>query len=135
MVRPNADTLYSILWFDLAPSRWRSACPIPAGATTCCRCSTSGPTPSPCPGSRTTGDGEQLIVLAGPRWQGKLPPGAMLIRSPTAIGWIIGRTQTNGAADYANVHRFQAGLTRDAVEPARPGRRRRRRRSSIRHGT
>ncbi len=36
---------------------------------------------------------------------------ATLIHSPTAIGWIIGRTQTNGKADYDAVHKFQAGLT------------------------
>jgi len=33
-----------------------------------------------------------------------------MVRSPTAIGWMVGRTQTNGKADYENVHKFQAGL-------------------------
>ena len=46
-----------------------------------------------------------------PRWQGQVPAGAMLVHSPTAIGWIIGRTQTNGKADYDAVHKFQAGLS------------------------
>jgi hypothetical protein len=35
----------------------------------------------------------------------------MLIHSPTAIGWIVGRTQTNGKADYEAVHKFQAGFS------------------------
>lgn len=33
-----------------------------------------------------------------------------MVRSPTGIGWIIGRTQANGEADFANVGKFQAGL-------------------------
>jgi hypothetical protein len=61
-------------------------------------------------GKRTTGTNAQTLAIAGPRWQGDLPSEAMLIRSPTAIGWIIGRTQTNGKADYDAVHKFQAGL-------------------------
>lgn len=32
------------------------------------------------------------------------------IKAPTAIGWIIGRRQTNGKADYEAVHRFQNRL-------------------------
>jgi hypothetical protein len=62
------------------------------------------------PGVSTTGTEEQPLALADPGWQGELPPGVDLIRTPTATGWIIGRTQTNGAADYDNVHKFQAGL-------------------------
>jgi hypothetical protein len=62
------------------------------------------------PGKRTTGTGAQQIALVGPDWAGSLPDGIGLIRAPTAMGWIIGRTQTNGKADYDNVHAFQAGL-------------------------
>ena len=61
-------------------------------------------------GARTTGTSAQLLAIAEPRWQGQLPAGAMLVRSPTAVGWMIGRTQTNGKADYDAVHKFQAGL-------------------------
>lgn len=32
------------------------------------------------------------------------------IVSPTDSGWIIGRIQTNGPADYAHVHKLQAGF-------------------------
>jgi hypothetical protein len=61
-------------------------------------------------GKRTTGTSAQVLAIAEPRWQGQLPAGAMLVHSPTAIGW-IGRTQTNGKADYDAVHKFQNGLT------------------------
>jgi hypothetical protein len=62
------------------------------------------------PGSRTTGNGEQDFAIVAPGWTGSLPEGVRLIRSPTATGWMIGRTQANGAADFASVHKFQAGL-------------------------
>ena len=62
------------------------------------------------PGARTSGTAPQIIALVGPRWQGALPEGVQLIRSPTAMGWIIGRTQTNGTDDYDLVHHFQDGL-------------------------
>ena len=51
------------------------------------------------------GAGDRWAELA---WQ--LPAEATLIHSPTAINWLIGRTQTNGKADYNAVHKFQAGL-------------------------
>src|SRR6185369_12788507 len=41
---------------------------------------------------------------------GQLPKGVEAIRSPTSIVMLIGRTQTNGKADYAAVHKFQDGL-------------------------
>ncbi len=63
------------------------------------------------PGKRTTGTGTQVLAIAGPDWQGQLPAEATPIHCPTGIGWIIGRTQTNGKADYDAVRKFQAGLS------------------------
>jgi hypothetical protein len=39
-----------------------------------------------------------------------------LLRSPTDMVWLIGRTQTNGAADFETVHRIQDGLKLHAFE-------------------
>ncbi|TAJ84490.1 DUF1254 domain-containing protein [Reyranella sp.] len=63
------------------------------------------------PGTRTTGrnTARDFLVVA-PQWQGGVPAGLELIRSPTRYVWIIGRTQTNGAADYANVHKVQDAM-------------------------
>ena len=110
VVRPNADTLYSVLWFDLVAEPLAIRVPASGGRYWLLQMLDQWTDTFAVPGSRTTGNGEQLIVLAGPGWSGELPKGAMLIRSPTASGWIIGRTQTNGVADYAAVHRFQAGM-------------------------
>jgi acetyl esterase/lipase len=63
------------------------------------------------PGTRTTGDGAHAFAIVGPRWSGELPAGLEEIRSPTAMVWVIGRTQTNGKGDYEAVHRFQDALS------------------------
>lgn len=111
VVRPNADTLYSILWFDVSKEPLAISVPDSGGRYYLLQMLDMWSDTFAVPGSRTTGDKAQLIVVAGPGWRGEPPQGATLIRSPTAVGWIIGRTQTNGAADYPNVHKFQAGLT------------------------
>ncbi|MDQ8730006.1 DUF1254 domain-containing protein [Bradyrhizobium sp. LHD-71] len=63
------------------------------------------------PGTRTTGkNAARSFLVVGPRWRGAAPAELEVIRSPTRYVWIIGRTQTNGAADYANVHKVQDGF-------------------------
>lgn len=60
------------------------------------------------PGTRTTGKNTARdFLVVGPKWNGEVPSGLEMIKSPTRYVWIIGRTQTNGAADYANVHKIQ----------------------------
>ena len=61
------------------------------------------------PGKRTTGTGKGNFAIAGPGWSGTLPAGMKEIKSPTALVWATGRTQTNGKADYAAVHAIQDG--------------------------
>jgi hypothetical protein len=61
------------------------------------------------PGTRTTGRSRAVdFLVVGPKWQGEVPVGLELIRSPTRYVFIIGRTQTNGPADYDAVHKVQA---------------------------
>jgi hypothetical protein len=60
-------------------------------------------------GSRTTGTKAGTYVIVAPDWSGPLPNGVTKIEAPTSVIWIIGRTQTNGPADYDNVHRIQDG--------------------------
>jgi hypothetical protein len=62
------------------------------------------------PGTRTTGDGAQTSAIVGPNWKGNLPKGVKEYRSPTGQGLLIGRTQTNGKADYEAVRKFQDGM-------------------------
>jgi hypothetical protein len=62
-----------------------------------------------CPGSRTTGNGRADFAIAGPRWNGALPRGVALVRSPTDLVFLTGRTQVNGSRDLAAVHEIQNG--------------------------
>lgn len=110
VVRPNADTLYSVLWFDVTQEPLVIHVPDSGGRYYLLPMLDMWSDVFACPGKRTTGTGEQTIAIVGPRWKGKLPKGVNVRRSPTGIGWIIGRTQTNGEADFENVHKFQAGL-------------------------
>ena len=110
IVRPNADTLYSLLWFDVSQEPLLISVPDSGGRYYLLQMCDMWTDVFDSPGKRTTGTSAQVLAIAGPRWQGQLPTEATLIHSPTAIGWIIGRTQTNGKADYEAVHKFQAGL-------------------------
>ena len=110
VVRPNADTLYSVMWFDVSKEPLLISVPDSGGRYYLLPMLDMWTDVFESTGKRTTGTSAQLLAIAGPGWQGNVPADAKLIRSPTAIGWIIGRTQTNGKADYDAVHKFQAGL-------------------------
>lgn len=110
VVRPNVDTLYTTAFIDMDRGPWLfemdandvryETMPFMDGWTNVFAA----------PGSRTTGRGGGRFLLAGPKWQGTPPEGLTLLRAPTRIAWLIGRTQTHGEADYALVHRLQDGL-------------------------
>ena len=110
VVRPNADTLYSTLWYDVSRDPLLISVPDSRGRYYLLPMLDMWTDVFAAPGARTSGTAPQIIALVGPRWQGALPEGVQLIRSPTAMGWIIGRTQTNGPDDYDHVHHFQDGL-------------------------
>ncbi len=110
VVRPNADTLYSVLWFDVTEDPLVVHVPDSGRRYYLLPMLDLWTDVFASPGKRTTGTTEQTFAIVGPEWEGKLPHGVEMVRSPTGMGWMIGRTQTNGKADFANVHKFQAGL-------------------------
>ncbi len=62
-------------------------------------------------GTRTLGkNSARNFLVAGPNWSGDVPADMEVIKSPTRYVWIIGRIQTNGKADYENVHKIQDGF-------------------------
>lgn len=77
-------------------------------------------------GSRETGNGGGNFLVAGPRWDGKVPRGiTKVIKSETELVNVVGRTQLFNAADLNNVKRIQARykiqpLSSFAKRPAPP---------------
>ena len=110
VVRPNADTLYSSLWFDVSKEPLMIHVADAADRYYLLEVMDMWTDVFASPGTRTTGSGAQTFAIRGPKWMGPIPRGAAEIRSPTEQGWILGRTQTNGKADYDAVHRFQSRL-------------------------
>ncbi|WP_432261823.1 DUF1254 domain-containing protein [Cupriavidus sp. TMH.W2] len=110
VVRPNADTLYSTLWFDVTREPLIISVPDSGERYYLLPALDMWTDVFTSPGTRTTGNGPQHFAIVGPHWHGKLPAGILVYVSPTGLGWMIGRTQTNGVADYASVHKFQAAL-------------------------
>jgi hypothetical protein len=109
VVRPNFDTLYSSAWLDLTAGPVKLTAPDTADRYYMLPCIDMWTDVFANPGKRTTGTDAAEWVIVGPGHTGELPAGLPVINAPTPHVWIIGRTQTNGVADYPAVHRVQDG--------------------------
>ncbi|MEW6659250.1 MAG: DUF1254 domain-containing protein [Thermodesulfobacteriota bacterium] len=107
IVSPNADTLYSTAIVDLSREPLILHVPDTGGRYYLMQIMDAWSNVIAAPGKRTTGTKAGDFAIAGPGWQGNLPPGVKKIQSPTNLVWIIGRTQCNGKADYAAVNAIQ----------------------------
>lgn len=58
-------------------------------------------------GRRATGTGEADYLLAGPGRDGDAPPGMPVVRAPSGVFVIVGRTQVDGGRDLPEVHALQ----------------------------
>jgi len=105
---PNADTLYSLAWLDLAepqvfshPDMGRRFHLFPMVDLWM--------TIFASPGTRT-GDGKAAsYLITGPDWKGDVPKGMQHIQSATRYIVILGRTYADGTeADYKRVNALQA---------------------------
>ncbi len=110
VVRPNFDTLYSLAWLDLSREPMVFSVPDNHGRYYLVPLMDMWSEVFASPGSRTNGNGPRTFAVVAPGWRGKLPANMERIESPTTIAWMVGRTQTDGAADYAAVHVFQDGM-------------------------
>jgi hypothetical protein len=88
ITRPNADTLYSLMWFDVSKEPLLISVPDSGGRYYLLQMCDMWTDVFDSPGKRTTGTTAQVLAIAGPNWQGQLPAEATLIYSPTAINWI-----------------------------------------------
>ncbi|HWX55878.1 MAG TPA: DUF1254 domain-containing protein [Verrucomicrobiae bacterium] len=109
VIRPNADTLYSGAWLDLAKEPILLHVPDIQGRYYLMQLMDAWSETISSPGKRTTGTGEGWFAIVGPGWKGELPAGVQRILCPTSTAWLLGRTQTNGPSDYDFVHKIQGG--------------------------
>ena len=120
VVRPNFDTLYSSAWLDLLKEPVVISVPDTGGRYYLLPMLDMWTDVFASPGWRTTGTAEGHFLVASQDWRPdlrdrfveefKLPANTQRIDSPTPYVWVIGRTKTDGPADYDAVHKIQAGF-------------------------
>ena len=95
---PNADTLYTTAWIDVANEPWVLSIPDMKDRYFLMPMLDGWTNVFQVPGKRTTGTGAQTYAITGPGWNGTLPTGVTEYKSPTNLVWI-------SAASIARVRR------------------------------
>lgn len=127
MVRPNVDTIYSTIWLDLKAEPVVISLPDSGGRYVVMPIHDAWTNVFASIGSRTTGTGAQTVLVAGPNWQGEVPEGMPMVRSPTNMAWAIARMMSTGGDDIAAVNAYQDLMsvqTLSSLSLASPRRRR-----------
>lgn len=110
IVRFNFDTLSSFAWLDLRSGPVILTVPDTLGRFYLMPALDMWTDVFASVGSRTTGTAPGNYAFVPPGWTGAVPEGVVRIDAPTPVVWLMGRFQTNGPADFSNVHRIQNRL-------------------------
>ena len=134
VVRPNFDTLYSIAYLDMTKEPVVVSVPDTNGRYYLLPMLDMWSDVFASPGWRTTGTQAGNFLVTPPGWRPdlrerfidefKLPRDTQRIDAPTPYVWVIGRTKTDGPADYDAVRKIQAGfkitLLSEGGKPPKP---------------
>lgn len=108
----NVDNLYSLAWLDLSAEPLVLSVPAMGDRYWVMQIVDAWNGVPAAPGSRTHSSVKpHLFLIAGPDWEGKVPKGMEILRSPTNLAGIGGRTYCAGPSDYAAVNRLQDQYT------------------------
>jgi hypothetical protein len=121
VVRPNFDTLYSVIWMDVSQEPMVLSIGDTKGRYYLLPLIDMWSNVIAVPGKRTSGTAAKSFVIVKQGWTGSLPPGVDVIVSPTSILWMIGRLQTNGPSDYAAVNSLQDTIKWDRLSDWKVG--------------
>ena len=120
VVRPNFDTLYSIAYLDMTKEPVVVSVPDTNGRYYLLPMLDMWSDVFASPGWRTTETQAGNFLVTPPGWRPdlrerfidefKLPRDTQRIDAPTPYVWVIGRTKTDGPADYDAVRKIQAGF-------------------------
>lgn len=111
---PNTDTLYSSMWYDVSRGPVIVRVPEAGNRYYVLSLLDMWTDVFASRGTRTNGNGPQTFAIVGPYWNGPLPAGVDVVRSPTSMGWVVGHVQARGQEDYPAVNQWQANI---AVTP------------------
>ena len=120
VVRSNFDTLYSVSWLDMTKEPVVITAPATDGRYYLLPMLDMWTDVFASPGWRTTGTKAGTFLVTPTGWRPdlrdrfidefKLPKDTQRIEAPTPYVWLIGRTKTDGPADYPAVHKIQDGF-------------------------
>lgn len=102
VVKPNVDTYYSTIFFDLSKEAFVLSVPA-TDRYYLLPMLDAYTNVFESPGTRTTGTDAEDFLITGPFWEGEVPEGMTHIKAPTNLVWLLGRTQVNSKEDGATV--------------------------------
>ncbi|MGG1674347.1 DUF1254 domain-containing protein [Neobacillus sp. NRS-1170] len=106
-VKPNNDTLYSQSWLDLSKGPQVLSFPKINRYFTFQFMDAYSNSFKYIGGSNKKDYNGGKYIIVGPDWEGKFPEGTNVIKSPTNMTWVLGRTLVDGEKDLPAVHKIQ----------------------------
>lgn len=108
--RPDTDAFYSMAWLDLSGGPVVLETPDTQGRYYVMPLIDAWGNVYASIGKRTTGTFPGRFLIVGPHWNGSLPSGTQVIKSPTEISWVMGRLLPDKKAEKTLTSKIQQGF-------------------------